>query len=122
VRGNDTRWIWYRRGEDNASAAVQSVKFPASSMVFAVIGVHYKSRLLVIEGPINTGKYIENCSELGFIEELDSIHGLEESCEVLQQWPPNSPDLSPIEMIRSIMKNWIFVLKSQTLDELKAAM
>jgi hypothetical protein len=124
VLGNDNRWPWHRRGEDNTSETVPTVKFPASLMVFEAIGMHYRSRLLVIEGSISTDKYIENCSELGFIEELDSIHRplewtfqqdgapchttrkaidwLEESCEVIQELPSNSPDLPTVEMIWSI--------------------
>jgi hypothetical protein len=73
VLGHDNMWVWYRRGEDNPSANFETLKFAPSLMVFGVIGVGYKSRLLFIEGSINTDKYIENCEQLGFIQQLDNI-------------------------------------------------
>jgi hypothetical protein len=54
VLGDDNRWVWYRRGENNPSANVSSANFPPSLMVFAVIGIGYKSRLLTVDGTINT--------------------------------------------------------------------
>jgi hypothetical protein len=126
VIGEDKNWIWYRRGEENSSATVAQTKFPPSLMVFAVIGIRYKSKSLVVEGPIDTDKYIENMENLNFIRDLDqkytpfewvyqqdgarshtsgvSIEWLEERWDLLVDWFANSPDLSPIELLWSLLK------------------
>jgi hypothetical protein len=144
VLGDDKTWVWDRAGEDNESASVQTVKFPRALMFFAVIGIGYKSRLLVIPGSIDAERYMENCRNLNFIEEMDGKHGqyqwafqqdgapahtarktmdwLEEVCNVLTGWPANSPDLSPIEMCWAVLKNVVAVLNPQTLEELATAL
>jgi hypothetical protein len=144
VLGHDNQWVWYRKGEDNPSANVETMKFPPGVMVFAVIGVGYKSGLLIVNGSIDSEKYIQNCDELHFIEELDSMKGplewifqqdgatchttqvvldwLEESCDVLHGWPANSPDLSPIELLWAILKKSIAIIKPVTLDDLRTAL
>jgi hypothetical protein len=37
VLGDDKRWVWYRRGEENDSAMRSTQKFPPSVMIFGVI-------------------------------------------------------------------------------------
>jgi hypothetical protein len=71
VLGDDKRWVWYGRGEENESAMHTIGKVPPSVMIFGVIGLGYKSKLLFVERTIDAEKYIHNLSELGFIEELD---------------------------------------------------
>jgi hypothetical protein len=44
-------------------------------MIFGVIGPNYKSKLIVVEGTINTEKYIQSLTGLGTFEELDRLHG-----------------------------------------------
>jgi hypothetical protein len=45
-------------------------------MIFGVIGLGYKSKLLFVEGNIDAEKYIQNLSELGFMEEPDRKRGV----------------------------------------------
>ena len=41
--------------------------------------------------------------------------------EIIPRWPPNSPDLSPIEIIWSIIKGMLTMFPPSNLDELKSA-
>jgi hypothetical protein len=119
--GDDQQWVWYRRGEENLSATLATGKFPPSVMIFGVIGVDYKSKLLFIKGTVNADKHIENLAALGFIEELGTryrvlnwifqqdgspchtaqaaIDWIKENCHVICGWPANSPNLNPIELL-----------------------
>ena len=122
------------------SSTVQQQKFPSSVMVFAVIGVNFKSKLLIVEGSIDSDRYIQNLEELNFYDELDKIHGtfnwvfmqdgarchtcqktldyIEENCDIIPDWPPNSPDLNPIELLWGILKAFIQKKKPQSKQEL----
>jgi transposase len=61
VLGDDKGGIWYWAGEDN----------PESLMVSAVIGVGFKSNLLVVQGTIDAYQCLQNIDRLGFIDSLD---------------------------------------------------
>jgi hypothetical protein len=89
-------------------------------MIFAVIGIDYKNKLLFIEGTINAHRYVRNLADLHSIEDLDEKHGvlnwifqqdgapsdtaqatvdcIEQNCNLLSRWPANSPDLNPTEL------------------------
>jgi hypothetical protein len=110
-------------------------------MVFAVIGVGFKSDLLVLDGTIDTDRSLQNIDRLGFITALDVIHGpfgwifqqdgapchtsqiavdwLEENLDLITDWPANSPDLSPIELLWAILKKLVTLIKPETREELK---
>jgi hypothetical protein len=84
-------------------------------MIFAVIGIDYKSKRLFMKEIVDAGRYIENLANLGFIDDLDQKHGvlnwifrqdgapshatqetidwIDENCNLLARWPANSPDL-----------------------------
>ena len=39
----------------------------------------------------------------------------------MPKWPPNSPDLSPIELVWSIIKRMLNIFQPATIEELKAS-
>ncbi|KAH0785246.1 transposable element tc3 transposase [Histomonas meleagridis] len=50
---------------------------------------------------------------------VDSIDWLEERLDVITDWPPNSPDLNPIELLWAIMKRIVAEQMPSTVEELK---
>jgi hypothetical protein len=74
VTDADKQCVWYRYGEANPSATISTQKFLLSLMIFAVIGIDYKSKLLFINGTVDAGRYIENLAKLGFTNDLDQKH------------------------------------------------
>jgi hypothetical protein len=143
VLGDDKKWIWDRKGEDNPSASISTNKFPQGIMVFAVIVIDYKSRLLIVNESIDMDKYLDNINSLGFIDDLDEKHGvlqwiyqqdgatyhtsqraiewIEGNCDAISDWPSNSPDLSPVELLCSILKASVQIAMCNNIAELKSA-
>jgi hypothetical protein len=110
-------------------------------MIFAVIGIDYKIKLLFIEGTIGADRYIRNLVYLHLIEDLDekyrvlnwifqqdgalshtaqaTIDWIEENCNILARWPANSSNLNSIKLLWAILKNTVSKLKLSNIDELK---
>jgi hypothetical protein len=76
VLGNDKRWTWHRNSEDNLMASASSIKYPPSVIAFAVIGISFKSDLMIMEGSINTDWHTHNLDHFGFIDAFDEMHAL----------------------------------------------
>lgn len=75
VLGDDKQWVWRRYGERNDTAIVSQVKFAPSVMIYAAIGMNFKSELVIVEGSIDSEKYIEKIIASKMIEDHDGSVG-----------------------------------------------
>ena len=137
---NDNRWVWVKRGEYNEKAYIKKEKYAISIMVWGMIAFGYKSKLLFVENTIGADSYIKLLDESGVLEDAASIFGdtfkfqqdgapahtarktmsyLSEKCDVIINWPANSPDLNVIEMVWAIMKAVLSEVRPKSVDEFK---
>ena len=123
------------------SSIVSKKKFPKSIMVFGVIACGYKSELVVINNSVDSEQYIENMKKSKFIDNLNEKLGpfewlymqdgarchtsamamewLEDKVDVITDWPANSPDLNPIELLWAILKRVVAAESPNSVEELK---
>ena len=142
VLGKDNRWIWVRKGDFTKNSYTTETKFPQSIMIFGVIAHDYKSKLVVVDGSIDSETYISNMIKSGFIDDMNNKFGqlewlymqdgarchtaqetmdwLEDRLDVISDWPPNSPDLNPIELVWSILKRIVAEENPRSKDDLIA--
>ena len=125
----DNRCIWLRSNDFRESRSAKYSKYTFGTMVWAAIGKGFKSKLIFPKGKIDGDAYRKMLDSSNIFNDADQILGkykyifqqdgapshstketyehIEKSARVLYGWPANSCDLSPIEMIWAIMKNYL---------------
>lgn len=141
--GSDKRWLWRRRNERNPNTIIKKEKYAFSIMVWGMIGYGYKPPLYILDCTENSEKYQEIIIDNSYLIDAmtfyegnfalqqdgasphmthSSIDAISNVCNLLINWPPNSPDLNVIEMIWSIMEKYLNFIHPNNEEELRNAL
>jgi transposase len=113
-------------------------------MVWGCVGLGFKSELIFIDGTLNGEGYRQMLAENHIIESIkqafpekivsfqqdgapahrarETIKSIKKEIDLIENWPPNSPDLSIIENCWGIMKDRVAARCPKSLPELKTAL
>ena len=122
----DNSKLWLKRGVYNENTFISKEKYTETIMVWGAIGYNYKSKLIIIEESLKSRNYIDMLSKNQIFEDIKKMdierevyfqqdgapaHSAKNTKEfikskinLIEDWPANSPDLSPIENVWGIMK------------------
>ena len=135
---SDNRNLWRKRGSRNANIYCKQKKFYQSFIIFGIIGIDYKSKLVISNINIDSEQYCYNLIQSGVLDYFNSdeqlifqqdgatSHTSEQTLawvskriNLLNHWPSNSPDLSPIENVWGMMDTYVKQKCPQTIKELE---
>ena len=130
----DNSWIYVKKGKWNETCLQENSKFVETIMFWGAIGPDYKSNLILCSNGMDGNEYVSilersqlvqtcdmKCGKYGwfFMQDGAPCHNSQVSLDYLYSrvkvvpgWPPNSPDMNPIEMIWAIVKKKLNKQKS----------
>ena len=136
----DNNWVYIKKGNWNETALTCNEKFIDSVMFWGAIGLDYKSPLILCSNGMDGNEYISIINNSKMTETCDMKHGrykcffmqdgapchnaqivsnfFYSKCKLIPGWPPNSPDLNPIEMVWAIIKKRLKKIQIRSKDEL----
>lgn len=124
---DDSRRIWIKRGVYNDATFINEKKYDIGLMVWGAIGVGWRSPLILVKGRLNSDGYISMLENFEIFQSLNKFYGeknfifeqdgapahrskktldfiQKQQINIIENWPANSPDLSCIEQVWSILE------------------
>ena len=125
-RPDNCKW-WVKDDDMSENATTCIRKYPFSTLIWAAIGRNYKSELMFVDKSVNAQRYKRLLMESKIFSELNKkekpfnflfqqdgatyhwtplvMKYICRYARFLNGWLPNSPDISPIENLWTIMEN-----------------
>lgn len=138
---DDSRRIWLKRGIYNEKSFTNEKKYNQGIMVWGAIGKNWRSPLIMVKGKLNSNGYIQLLNDNDIFGSLNQFYGQNnfhfeqdgapahrakntinwiknQNVQIIENWPANSPDLSCIENVWSILETKIQKYKIESLNHL----
>lgn len=141
--GSNSKWVWIDKNQITDKVLQKKQAHSPKLMVWGGIAKDFKTNLVIVQGNVNSETYIDQIifgSDL--IESADDHFGIgnwklmqdnarphvsfetkavlkELDIDLLDNWPPYSPDLNIIEVIWAIMGKRVEMLQPKTIEDLR---